>query len=246
MLEWTRENKAGSDDMNSTPVNWLTYLLPRLRCGARAELALCLVMSVGSVRAQAWEVVLEAGDLQVWQRPYAGSSLNEIRGELSVRASLNALMALLKDAPFNRHWVYRSGGARILEESGYEQAYVYGIVDAPWPMHDRDTVVRFDYEQHPETQIITIGITNFPDYLPRQGDFVRVPDFGGFWKLEPREGGRVTVTYQVHGDPGGWIPVWIANRAAEVSVINTLRNLPSVVGRYEGVRSEFVEELAAD
>lgn len=245
MLEWSREGKAGSDDMSSTSGKWLTYLLPRLRCGATTGLALCLAMSVESVRAQAWQVVLEAGDLQVWQRAYAGSSLNEIRGELTVRASLNALMALLKDAPFNRQWVYRSGGARILEESGYEQAYVYGIVDAPWPMHDRDTVVRFDYEQHPETQTITIGITNFPDYLPPQEDFVRVPDFGGFWKLEPRKGGWVTVTYQVYGDPGGWIPVWIANRAAEVSVINTLRNLPSVVGRYEGVRSEYVAEPAS-
>ncbi len=245
MLEWSREGKAGSDDMSSTSGKWLTYRLPRLRCGATTGLALCLAMSVESVRAQAWQVVLEAGDLQVWQRAYAGSSLNEIRGELTVRASLNALMALLKDAPFNRQWVYRSGGARILEESGYEQAYVYGIVDAPWPMHDRDTVVRFDYEQHPETQTITIGITNFPDYLPPQEDFVRVPDFGGFWKLEPRKGGWVTVTYQVYGDPGGWIPVWIANRAAEVSVINTLRNLPSVVGRYEGVRSEYVAEPAS-
>jgi hypothetical protein len=225
---------------------WLVHPFRRSGRTLAAGLALLMVISAANARASGWEVVLEAGDLQVWQRPYAGSSLNEIRGQLVVRSSLNALMALLKDAPFNRQWVYRSGGARILEESGYEQAYVYGIVDAPWPMHDRDTVVRFDYEQHPDTHTITIGITNFPDYLPRKDDFVRVPDFGGFWKLEPREGGWVTVTYQVYGDPGGWIPVWIANRAAEVSVINTLKNLPSVVGRYEGVRSEFVEEPAAN
>ena len=217
------------------------------RIGCRAAgVALWVAMSAAHARDTGWEVVLEAGNLQVWQRPYAGSSLNEIRGQLRVRSSLNALMALLKDAPFNRHWVYRSGGAGMLEESGYEQAYVYGIVDAPWPMHDRDTVVRFDYEQHPITKAITIGITNFPDYLPHRDDLVRVPDFGGFWRLEPGEGGWVNVTYQVYGDPGGWIPVWIANRAAEVSVINTLTNLPSVVGRYEGVRSEFVAEPAGD
>lgn len=232
--------------MKHLPEIWLVPRLRRLRRLSTVAMVLCFVMSVANVRAQAWEVVLEAGNLQVWQRPYAGSSLNEIRGQLRVRSSLNALMALLKDAPFNRHWVYRSGGARILEESGYEQAYVYGIVDAPWPMHDRDTVVRFDYEQHPITKAITIGITNFPDYLPHRDDLVRVPDFGGFWRLEPGEGGWVNVTYQVYGDPGGWIPVWIANRAAEVSVINTLTNLPSVVGRYEGVRSEFVAEPAGD
>jgi len=48
----------------------------------------------------------------------------------------------------------------------------------------------------------------------------------------------------VHGDPGGWIPVWMANRAAVVSVQETLRNMISAVSRYENARSEFVEELA--
>jgi hypothetical protein len=53
----------------------------------------------------------------------------------------------------------------------------------------------------------------------------------------------VEVTYQVYGDPGGWIPVWLANRAAVVSVQNTLGEMKSVVSRYEGVKSEFVDEL---
>ena len=193
-----------------------------------------------------WASVFAGENLNVWQRPYGGSALNEIRGELNVRASLNALMALLKDAQFNHRWVYRSGGARIIESSGYDQAYVYGIVDAPWPMSDRDTVVRFDYHQDPATKVITITITNFPDYLPRKDALVRVPDFGGFWKLQPRGQGWVKVVYQVYGDPGGWIPVWLANRAAEISVINTLKNLPAVVVNYEDTRSRYVEEPAVD
>ncbi len=52
------------------------------------------------------------------------------------------------------------------------------------------------------------------------------------------------VTYQVYGDPGGWIPVWLANRAAVISVQETLRNMISAVSRYESARSEFVEEAA--
>ena len=72
--------------------------------------------------------------------------------------------------------------------------------------------------------------------------YVRVPDFGGFWKLHPLPEGWVEVTYQVYGDPGGWIPVWLANRAAAVSVQNTLVNMKAVVGRFEGSRSKFVTE----
>lgn len=192
--------------------------------------------------AEDWEPVYSAGNLRVHKRDYAGSALDEIRGVVRVKASLNAVMALLKDAPFNRHWVYRSGGARILRERGYAQAYVYGVVDAPPPMSDRDTVVRFDYRQDPETNVITVAITNVPDFIAVKAGLVRVPDMGGFWRLKPEADGWVEVTYQIYGDPGGWIPAWLANHAAVLSVRYTLSNLAGVVGRYANARSEFVSE----
>jgi Polyketide cyclase / dehydrase and lipid transport len=193
-------------------------------------------------QAREWELVYETENLRVQRRDYAGSELDEIKGVVRVKATLNAVMALLKDAESNRDWVYRSGGARIVQESGYAQAYVYGVVDAPFPMSDRDTVVRFDYEQDAVTKEITVAITNFPDFVPAKAALVRVPKMGGHWRLKPEQDGWVEVSYQIYGDPGGWIPVWIANRAAEVSVQETLRNMESAVSRYEGATSEFVEE----
>ena len=215
------------------------------RRGLRA-LCCLLVTILPALPAQAddWHSVVADGNLRVDRREYRGSQLQEIRGVTRLKASLNAIMALLKDAPYNRHWVYRSGGARILRENGYAQAYVYGVVDAPWPMQDRDTVVRFDYQQDPQTGDILITIENFPDFIAKDPAFVRVPDFGGFWLLRPEADGMVEVTYQVHGDPGGWIPVWAANYAAVTSVTRTLQNMVSAVGRYAGARSALVQERA--
>jgi hypothetical protein len=194
-------------------------------------------------RSGDWKIVVADDQLVVQSRPWSGSALNEIKGVTYVDASLNALMALLKDAPANQDWVYRSGGARMLQEEGYAQATVYGVVDAPWPMQDRDSVVRFAYRQHSVSKDIAITITNFPDYLPPQKGFVRVPQLGGFWRLQPQTDGRVKVTYQVYGDPGGAIPVWLANHAAVLSVKYTLLNLPAAVSGYRDARSEFVREV---
>lgn len=210
--------------------------------GASGLAACLLIVARAAVAAGNWETVFERDNLQVSRRDYAGSELDEIQGVVRVKASLNALMALLKDASFNHQWVHRSGGARILRESGYAEAYVYGVVDAPFPLSDRDSVVRFDYLQDPVTKDITITITNMPDFAPLEPQLVRVPDLGGHWSLKPQAAGWVEVTYQIHGDPGGWIPVWLANQAAQVSVKYTLQNLAAVVGRYEGVSSEFVSE----
>ena len=208
----------------------------------------CFAVMVGLaaaplLAASEWTLVHVSERLTVERRDYKGSDLDEIRGVLRLDASLNAVMALLKDASFNEQWVYRSGGARVLEEMGYPLAYVYGIVDAPFPMVDRDTVVRFDFEQDPFTREITIGITNFPQFAPEADGLVRVPDFGGFWHLRPLKGRGVMVTYQVYGDPGGWIPVWMANRAAVLSVQNTLENMQAAVAYYEGAQSRYVGEL---
>ena len=218
--------------------------MSRLRVYGVASLLLTF-FPFATIWAESWETVFEEGGLLVERRAYSGSALQEIRGVIRLEASLNAVMALLKDAEFNRQWVYRSGGARILEEEGFARAYVYGIVDAPWPMQDRDTVVRFDYRQEDSGEI-TITITNFPDFLPQAQEYVRVPDFGGYWRLRPQQHGWVEVTYQVYGDPGGWIPVWVANYAAVTSVTRTLQAIDSAVKHYTNAHSEFVREVSGD
>ena len=202
-----------------------------------------LLLPVVPALAGGWETVVDAHGLRVERRDYPGSALQQVRGRIRLQTSLNALMALLKDAQRNQEWVYRSGGARILEEEGYATAYVYGVIDAPWPMQDRDTVVRFDYRQAAGGDI-TITITNIPDYLPPVQEYVRVPDFGGYWRLQPQPGGWVEVTYQVYGNPGGWIPVWVANYAAVTSVTRTLQAMGDAAQGYVDAQSEFVQEMS--
>lgn len=210
---------------------------------SRLRLTSWLVLWCLSARAGAWELVVDQQNLQVERRPYAGSALMEIRGTTRLRASLSAIMTLLRDDAYNEHWVYRSGGARILRQDGDTRAWVYGVVDAPWPIADRDTVVRFDYRQAPTSGVITIDITNAPDFVPHKDPYIRVPDFGGFWQLRPQGDGDVQVIYQVRGDPGGWIPIWVANRAALVSVERTLRNMPHAVARYADATADYVREV---
>jgi hypothetical protein len=48
-------------------------------------------------------------------RAYAGSALSEIKGVTRVKASQNAVMALLKDDQFNNRWVYRTRSEFVAE-----------------------------------------------------------------------------------------------------------------------------------
>ena len=203
-----------------------------LSCGCLLLFALPL-LALGAGQADtAWRLRHSEGVLQVHSRPHAESSIEEFRGVTRVSARLSAVIALLQDADYNHHWVYRSGGATVLDRQGIATTWVYGVVDAPLPIRDRDTVVRFDLRQDPDSRVITIDILNQPDLVPPVAGLVRVPRFGGFWRLRPLAGGEVAVTYQVYGDPGGWVPAWLANYAALRSVIGTLQTMPVALQRY--------------
>lgn len=47
----------------------------------------------------------------------------------------------------------------------------------------------------------------------------------GFWRFIPEKEGRIKVIYQIHADPGGDIPSWLANAVAVDSPFNTLKNM---------------------
>ena len=54
---------------------------------------------------------------------------------------------------------------------------------------------------------------------------MRIPYLSGYWLLEKQGANRTKVTYQVHADPGGSIPHWLANATAVNNPYETLKNM---------------------
>mgnify|MGYP002718257558 CR=1 FL=1 len=64
-----------------------------------------------------------------------------------------------------------------------------------------------------------------PQYLPKEDGYTRVASLKGFWKFVPQGDGKVEVTYQVHTEPGGSVPSWLANSFVVEAPFNTLSGL---------------------
>ncbi len=54
---------------------------------------------------------------------------------------------------------------------------------------------------------------------------MRVTQVDGFWKFTPKGAGQIEVTYQVHTEPGGDVPSWLANKFVVDAPFNTLKAL---------------------
>lgn len=66
--------------------------------------------------------------------------------------------------------------------------------------------------------------SSLPDRVPPNSDAVRMRLLRGNWRIEPLDGARSRVNYQVMADPGGSIPAWLVRRGA-------LNALPDVIER---------------
>jgi hypothetical protein len=191
-----------------------------------------------------WELLRDEAAIQVLARAVPGSKIKELKGITQVQSSLAGLVALLQDAEANVEWVYHSGGVRILRQVSEREAYVYAITEAPWPISDRDAIIRFSLQQNPRNRVVTITMSGYPDYMEPQQSYVRMPVFEGFWQLTPLPNGWVEIVCQLHAEPGGYIPDWLANSAAQKAAYQTLLNLQQIISRqkYQSATLHFIKE----
>jgi len=195
--------------------------------------------------ASTWELIREEAAIQVFARAVHGSKIKELKGITQVQAPLAGVVTLLQDAEANIEWVYHSGGVKVLRQVSEREAYVYAITEAPWPIYDRDAVIRFSLQQNPQNRVVTITMSGSPDYIEPQKFFVRMPVFEGFWQLTPLPNGWVEIICQLHAEPGGFIPDWLANSAAQKAAYQTLVNLRNIISRrkYQDATLTFIQEL---
>ena len=199
----------------------------------------CLVL------ASDWELIRDETAIQVFARTVPGSKIKELKGITQVRSPLAGLVTLLQDAEANVEWVHHSGGVKVLEQVNEREAYVYAITEAPWPISDRDAVINFSLQQNPRSRAVTITMTGYPEYIAPQQSYVRMPIFQGFWQLNPLPNGWVRLVCQLRAEPGGYIPDWLANSAAQNAAYRTLANLREIIARqkYQNATLSFIQEL---
>lgn len=88
----------------------------------------------------------------------------------------------------------------------------------------RDSVLKVSTRRGADGSVTRI-LRGVADYLPEQKGFVRVSKVDGLWSLTPKAVGEIEVVYQVHGEPGGSVPSWLANSFVVDAPFNTLKAL---------------------
>jgi ribosome-associated toxin RatA of RatAB toxin-antitoxin module len=189
-----------------------------------------LLLFTQSAIAAEWDLQREENGITIYTRPVPNSGIREFKGIAEVDHNAKMILALLRDIDRFKTWFPNTPESKLVERDG-DVSVQYSVMDAPWPVSDRDNVLRSVTSHDDETGQIQIQVAAAPDAYPEQPDRVRVKKAKGSWILEPLSELKTRVTFQMHLEPGGGIPEWLTNARVVDSPFEALTNMREVLSR---------------
>ena len=178
-----------------------------------------------------WKEEFTKEGISVYTRPVEGSSLNEFKGEALINASLEVCKNVIDDV--EKHTVWRPDciESKLISRNG-NIAVSYTRTKAPWPVSDRDVIVKNEIDISKDKVVYNFSAINDPELIPLKEGVIRMIKVTGMWILI-RKGNDTLVTYQAKIDPGGSLPAWLANSTAVDQPFKSLQGLKKMVNKPE-------------
>lgn len=177
-----------------------------------------------------WVLEKKKAGIQVFLRDVAGSGLKEFKGVIHLNNTrLASLVKVLDDTESYTEWIHKCKEARLLKKISERERITYLVIDSPWPVRDRDSINYSIIHQNKKSLAIRIQIIAKKDFIGEKSGLVRIPMMKGYWLFKPLKDRTTMVVYQMHSDPGGFIPHWLANSSVIDIPYCTLLKLRAIV-----------------
>lgn len=173
----------------------------------------------------AWELKKDQDGIKVYSRTGDSSKFDELKVETTLQGKLSSLAAVLLDIGNYPHWSFNSKKAYILKRIGPTELYFYSLIHSPWPAGDRDLAVHLHIRQDSGNRRLYISADEEANYIPEKKGIVRIPRSIERWVVTSATGNRITITYELHLDPGASAPAWLINSFATKGPFETFTHL---------------------
>lgn len=195
------------------------------------DILLGMVLISSSVVALAadsvWTPRKSDAGVTISSRPSADSPINDIRSETRMKASMDSLISLMRDYSARPRWDSMCGEIKVLQqEVNAETVYVH--LRLPWPVSDRDLVMRVEWKQDPATGVIRQHAYGVPDAAPPVEGRVRMAGFFNDWTFTQMPDGTLAVDGIAHADPGGPMPAWMINKLSSEAPLQALKKMKEI------------------
>jgi hypothetical protein len=196
----------------------------------------------------AWQVV-ETSSRGIVVRKRVGASedaLSAFQGEGVIRGNVLQVLAVILDAAQVEHWAYGiTDAARITGPRGAGQAdgdeLLYLYSDTPWPVRDRDMVVRREVDVLKPAEAFRVRMHCVANGRPERDGVVRVRRCHSQFTLVRATDDTTRVVYETELDPAGSVPGWASRWVAKTAPLRTLEALEARASRKDGRYAAVVQ-----
>jgi hypothetical protein len=197
-----------------------------------------------SLVSEPWKLAKSAEGIQIYTSPVPGTEFSMFRAITRVKTSLLSLVAIWSNADSFTGWMFTCKEARLLEKESEQTYIIYILTAVPWPLSNRDNILRSALTQDKVTGKITIEMTGLPDYMEKRPNTVRVIKAFGKVELTPLENHEIEVSFEYFMNPGGLIPAPIINLFLLDFPFFTLKKMRSVVleKKFQDMQYSFLDD----
>jgi len=193
-----------------------------------------------------WRQITQEDSINVQAKSVPGSDLLLVKGTTTLNHSIEKIFTLAIDHQLRKEWVDRLIHIRRLKEvDGKLDAIAHYVVDMPWPVKDRDFVIRTRITFDPATEIIASESASIPGFMPEQDNIIRATSHNSTVKLKainPTET-RIEVTARI--DPKGSLPIFLVNYFQKRWAHSTLLSLRDALERLDIPKNNAFQRLTA-
>lgn len=207
---------------------------------------LALLLAGFGANAADWELDSTRNGIVSYTRSVPGQQTLDFRAVVRIKADMLTTVSALVDVERMPDWFYHMKETKVLSATDLNNLYVYMVVEGLGPVIDRDVVVKAEVWQDPISMELSLE-ANSVGYkeMPEQGGKVRIPFMTAGWRIKPITSDITEVELTGSADPGGAIPVWVANQVVTLLPRESLDKLRKNLGK-SGYREELKKRRETD
>jgi len=169
-----------------------------------------------------WVRIDETRGITVSRQRDESAGIPAFRGKGVLRGNVLQMLSLMHDVEAVARWAYGIDDAKLIARESERTDYIYLHSDVPWPIRDRDMVVRRDIVVLEKASKFRIELTCTPDKVPEKSGIVRVKDCQSTFILHRHSVDKTELDYVMSLDPAGHLPKWVGGWVAKHVPFRTL------------------------
>ena len=159
-----------------------------------------------------WSLEIKKNNIDAYSRTVEGTDILEIRAITVVEAKMEVIAEVLRDIPANVEWRPKCVECRLLERHDRNSMTTYTRIDLPWPVSDRDVVIKADTSINLNTGRAVVSLGSVEHHkAPEMDGNVRIKEFFSQYYLEYINREQTGIIFTTRVNPAGRIPTFLAN-----------------------------------